>query len=117
MQNGGTITAPSTYLNIGGSLTRSGSTIFTHNNGTTTFYSSTGQTISGSMVGSNAFNNVEFRGVGTKSFGSNSASTTNFTIQSDSGTVTFPSTYLSIAGNYTNSGGDDGIAHNRHHDV
>ena len=99
----GAVTAPSTYLYLGGDFSRSGT--FTHNSGTTTFYKTSGaQSISSAMTNGNGFNNVEFTGSGTKSFGANSASTTNFIIDSASGAVTAPSTLLTISGNYTNNG-------------
>ncbi len=56
------------------------------------------------MTGTSAFPNTTFLGAGTKSFGANAASTTNFFIDSTSGAVTAPSSLLSIAGNYSNSG-------------
>ncbi len=97
--SGITVTAPSTNLTVGSSLSSNGT--FSHNSGTVIF--NVAGAITSSMIGANAFNNLIFRGSGIKNFGTNSASTTNFTIESTSGIVTFPSTLLSISGNYTNN--------------
>jgi len=101
----GAVTAPSSAsggLTIAGNYTNNA--VFTHNSGTVYASSSSAQTFSGTATGTSAFNHVVFIGAGTKSFFAGSrASTSNFTILSGSGAVTAP-TYLSIAGNYTNSG-------------
>jgi hypothetical protein len=97
----GTVTAPSTVLNITKDYTNTGGT-FTHNSGTTTFAGTAAQTISGIATGTSAFNNVSFLGAGTKTFSSN-ASTSNFLVNTGSATVTTP-TILSISGHYTNNG-------------
>ena len=114
--SGGTVTAPSTNLSVGVNLTRNLGT-FTHNSGTIILNGINAQTISG-MTGSNALNNITFRGAGTKSFGFSAASTTDFTIDSDSGIVTAPESVvkgLTIAGNYTNNAGDGKFLHNKSH--
>ncbi|MDP3784731.1 MAG: hypothetical protein Q8R12_01485, partial [bacterium] len=97
----GSVTAP-TLLSVGGNYTNSGT--FTHNSGTVYFSGTSAQTLFGVMATSSPFNNVEFLGAGTKTFGASYASTSAFTINSGSGTVTAPSTILSISGNYSNSG-------------
>lgn len=97
----GAVTAPSTLLTISGNYSNAGT--FTQSAGTTTFDGAGSQNISGTLVGSSPFNHLEFLGAGTKTFGSN-ASSTNFFIRTGSGTVTAPSGYLSIAGNYRNLG-------------
>jgi hypothetical protein len=98
----GAVTAPSSVLYVGSGFSRSGS--FAHNSGTTTFSKSVGAiSISNTMTGTNAFNNVEFRGGATKSFGNNSASTTNFYVDSSSAAVTVPP-LITVSGNYSNNG-------------
>jgi len=68
---------------------------------TTTFNGASAQSISGSLIDTDAMGNVAFAGAGTKTFSSN-ASTTNFTIQSGATTVAPAS--LTVGGNYLNSG-------------
>jgi len=60
------------------------------------------QTITGTLTGTSAFNNVTLVGDSTKTFASN-ASTSAFTISTNA-TVVAPPDSLSISGNYTNSG-------------
>ncbi|MEO6158555.1 MAG: hypothetical protein ABIQ39_13120, partial [Ilumatobacteraceae bacterium] len=98
-----TVTAPSGTLSITGSYSNSGA--FTANAGTVSFNSTaTGKTISGSLTGTNAFKNITFNGIGGGwSFAGNSADVTGaFTITN--GTVTAPSTTLTLKGNYSNAG-------------
>ena len=97
----GAVTAPS-LLSISGNYTNGGT--FTHNSGTVYLSGASPQTLFGVMATSSPFNNVQFLGAGTKSFGSSYASTSAFTIDSTSGAVTAPSTVLSISGNYANNG-------------
>ncbi len=104
---GGSFVAPANF-NVGGSWQNFGGT-FSHNNGTVTMngvgiastYSVTG---TGSLAGSNKFNNLTFNGAGTTfNFGAIATEVLgNFTISA--GTVTAPSTTLNISGNYSNSG-------------
>ncbi|MEI6462258.1 MAG: DUF2341 domain-containing protein [bacterium] len=98
----GTVTAPSTTLTITGSYSNSGT--FTHNSGTVLFNATTtGKTLSGTMTTTSSFYNLTFNGSGGAwSFGANSATVANdFTITL--GTLTAPSTTLTITGNYSNS--------------
>lgn len=84
------------------------------NNGTFTKTGTTGniffsspvmaQTISGNITGTSALGTTTFRGAGTKSFSATNASTSSFIIESGSGTVTAPSSILTIEGNYLNNG-------------
>src|SRR3989344_4691888 len=80
----GAVTAPS-LLSISGNYTNGGT--FTHNSGTVYLSGASPQTLFGVMATSSPFNNVQFLGAGTKSFGSSYASTSAFTIDSTSGTV------------------------------
>jgi hypothetical protein len=75
--------------------------VYSPGTGTTTFSSTTAQTISGALSGASALGTVTFTGAGTKTL-ANNASTTNLTINSGA-TVVAP-TYLSISGNYNNAG-------------
>lgn len=102
MIKNGSVTAPSSKLTIGGNYTNNGT--YTHNSGTTTFSGSSAQVLAGAMTGTSAFSHVEFRGAGTKTFGSNAASTTNFDIISGSGAVTAPSTNLTVGGDFVSAG-------------
>jgi len=93
---------------IQGSYSNSGT--FTHSDGTVKFNDTAGsKTLAGTMTGSSPFFNLTFDGVsGGWSFNNNSAEVDgNFTI--DNGTVTVPSTTLTITGNYSNS---DTFTHN-----
>ncbi|MCD6011750.1 MAG: hypothetical protein K0Q79_1612 [Flavipsychrobacter sp.] len=99
----GTVTAPSSTLQVAGNWSNSGT--FTNNSGTVTMNAtSTGKTLSGSMTGSNKFHNLTFNGSGGAwSFGSTAADVgNNFTITT--GTVTAASSTLQVAGNWSNSG-------------
>jgi hypothetical protein len=86
-------------LSVAGNWSNAGT--FTARSGTTTFSGAAAETLAGSMVGGNAFNNIAFSGAGTKSF-SNNASTTNVTIQAGSGAVTAPSGLWSVSGYWNN---------------
>ncbi|MCH7883221.1 hypothetical protein IIA95_02300 [Patescibacteria group bacterium] len=79
-----------------------GSTFTEGGNAVTFNATTTGKTIAGTLTGSNAFGNVTFNGSGGAWTFSNNASTSAFAITS--GTVTAPSSLLSISGNYTNNG-------------
>jgi 6-phosphogluconolactonase (cycloisomerase 2 family) len=87
------------WLTIAGNLTQNGTWIA--GAGTTTFASTTAQTISGTLTATSSLGNVVFSGSGTKTFSSN-ASTTNITIASSTPVVA-PS-HLTVQGNYANSG-------------
>jgi uncharacterized protein YjiK len=100
INSGATVTGPATNLSIFGTYTNNGT--FTHNSGTTTFAGGSSQYIAGTLTGTSAFKNLTFTNSGTKSFSAN-ASTTNFLILSDSGTVT-AQPLISVAGNFYNSG-------------
>ena len=101
---GATLSPGSTTLTVGGSWANNGSFAA----GTSTIImnaATTGNTLSGSMTGSNAFNNLTFNGIGGAwSFGANSASIGgNFTMTV--GTLTAPSTTLQVAGNFVHTAG------------
>lgn len=99
----GTVTAPSSTLQVTGNWSNSGS--FTNNSGTVVMNATTsGKTLSGTMTGSSKFYNLTFNGSGGAwSFGSSAADVeNNFTITA--GTVTAPSSTLQVAGNWSNSG-------------
>ena len=100
----GTATAPGSgnTLYVGGAYSNSGT--FTHNSGKVVFNGGAAQTLGATMIGTSAFNHVDFTGAGTKSFGTASASTTNFTIAAGAGAVTAPSTFLESSGDFSNSG-------------
>lgn len=103
ISSGGTVTAPSSgLLSISGDLVQDGT--YTNNSATILFDGTAAQSFSGTMVNTSALGNVLFSAGSTKTFGANSASTTNLTISSGSGAVTAPSTLLSVSGNYTNNG-------------
>lgn len=90
-------------ISIGGNY--SNSDTFSAHSGTVTFTATgTGHTISGNLTGSNKFNNLTFNGSGGAwSFGANSADVgADMTITL--GTVTAPSTTLTISGSYSNAG-------------
>jgi hypothetical protein len=98
-----TVTAPTGSLTITGSYSNNGA--FTANSGTVLFNSTaSGKTIAGSITGANAFNILTFNGVGGAwSFAGNAADVTGaFTITN--GTVTAPSTTLTLKNNYSNAG-------------
>jgi hypothetical protein len=98
-----TVTAPSGTLTVGGSYANNGS--FAANAGTVLFSATTaGKTIAGSLNAANAFNNITFNGVGGGwSFGV-VAAYVNAAMTITNGTVTAPSTTLTLKGNYSNAG-------------
>ncbi len=99
----GSVTAPSSTLQVGGSWSNGGT--FTNNGGALVMYATTtGKTLGGSMTGSNGFNTLTFNGVGGAwTFGSNAADVAgNFAITN--GTVTAPSSTLTVVGNWNNAG-------------
>jgi len=96
------MTATST-LAVGTTWSNSGT--FTAGSNTSVIFTSTtsGQTISGNLTGSNAFNNITFNGVGGGwSFSNDADVKGNFTITN--GSVTPPSGTLQVAGSWTNNG-------------
>jgi hypothetical protein len=97
----GTLTAPSTTMQVGGNWSNSGT--FNHNNGTVAMTSTTtGKTLSGTMTGTSKFNNLTFNGIGGGwTFSSNVDINGSFNI--NNGTVTAPA-ILQIAGSWNNSG-------------
>ena len=99
----GTVTAPSTTLTVTGNYANTGT--FTHNSGTVTLNATdSGNTLTGTMTTTSGFNNLTFNGSGGAwSFAANSADVaTAFTITN--GTVTAPSTTLTVSGDFANSG-------------
>jgi hypothetical protein len=100
----GSVTAPSATLQVGGNWSNSGS--FTNNGGTLVMTAtSTGKTFTGSMTGSDKFNNLTFDGVGGAwSFGANAA-TVNGTLSITNGAVTGPSSTLNLNGDFLSAGG------------
>ncbi|HUD20551.1 MAG TPA: LamG-like jellyroll fold domain-containing protein [Candidatus Saccharimonadales bacterium] len=103
IKSGATLNMAGSALNISGNYTNGGT--FTAGANTTTFTSTTtGKTLSGTMTSPSNFNILVFNGSGGAwSFGANSA-TTSSDLTITAGTVTAPSTTLSIGGNYSNSG-------------
>ena len=104
----GTVTAPSNTLTITGSYSNSGT--FTHNDGEVIFNDTVGsKTLAGAMTSGSSFYNLTFNGSGGGwTFGGNAAAVANdFGITN--GSVTAPSSSLTIGGNFDNS---DSFAHN-----
>ena len=100
---GGLLAPPSASFTIAGSFVNNGT--FTANGGTVVFDSTNpSKTISGSLTSGNKFNNLIFNGIGGSwSFGVSSVDIgSNLTITN--GTLTAPSTTLTISGNYSNAG-------------
>ena len=99
----GTVTAPSGTLTLGGNYANSGT--FTHNSGSVLFAATSSKTLSGSMIGVNSFNNLQFSGIGGSWAFSASAQTATNTgdITITNGTVTAPAGTLTIGGNLTNT--------------
>ena len=100
----GTLNANSYNLKIGGNYSNSGA--FGSGTGAVLFEASdTGNTISGSLTGSNKFNNVVFNNPdGAWTFGSNAAEIGgNFSV--GAGAVTAPSSTLTIGGDFVNTPG------------
>ncbi|MFZ2252682.1 MAG: hypothetical protein WAW13_00740 [Minisyncoccia bacterium] len=98
IQTGATVVAPS-ILSLSGNYTNNGT--FTHASGTVLMSSTSAQSLTGTLLGTSAFNNLSFTGAGTKTF-SNNASTSNFTV--DAGATVVAPSILSLSGNYTNNG-------------
>ena len=100
--NSGTVTAPSTILQITGNYTNSAT--FTHNSGTVVLNGNTaGLTLNGNMTGGNAFNNLTINGTSGAWTATNGVTTANnFSILN--GTFTAPAGGLIIGGSYTNNG-------------
>ncbi len=101
--SGGILDVNNLNITVGGNW--SNTAVFSAGSGTVTFNSTaTGKTISGTLTGTSKFNNLTFNGSGGAwSFGANSADVDgNFTITN--GTVTAPSTTLTVNGDFSNSG-------------
>jgi hypothetical protein len=101
----GTVTAPSTTLQIAGNYSNNGT--FTHNGGTVQMNGTVaGLTLSGNMTlaTSSRFNNLTFNGLGGSwTINANADAVNNFTVTT--GTVTTPASHmLTIGGSWTNSG-------------
>lgn len=92
-----TVTTP-VSLSVAGDYTNNG--YVQHIKNTVTMSGESAQVATGTMTGEQSFYNLNFTGAGAKTFGSN-ASTTNVTVESDSGTVTLPSVF-SMLGRMTN---------------
>jgi hypothetical protein len=102
INSGASLIGSADYLSVSGHYTNNGD--FAGNSGTIMFNGSSGQNLSGQMVGtSDDFNNVYFIGAGNKVFQANASTTGDFTIDATSGTVQ-ASTLLTIGGSYSNSG-------------
>ncbi|MCK5592282.1 MAG: hypothetical protein KAI72_10040, partial [Candidatus Pacebacteria bacterium] len=110
---GALLSSGSTPLIIGGNYTNSG--IFTHSNGTTTFDGTTQQTLSGSMIGDNAFYGLSI----TNNFGSDpdtspslifgsAASSTNFYVTTASTKLRFQASTGYTFTNFHLNGQDTG---------
>ncbi len=99
----GTVTAPSSTLTLTSSYSNSGT--FTNNSGTVLFNATTtGKTLAGAMTAGNKFYNLTFNGSGGAwSFAGNSADVANDFIIT-AGTVTAPSSTLTLSNNYSNGG-------------
>ncbi len=100
----GTLNANSYNIKIGGNYSNSGT--FDSGTGAVLFEASdVGNTLTGSMVGANKFNNLVFNNAdGAWSFGNNSADIGgNFSV--GAGAVTAPSTNLTIGGDFVNTPG------------
>ncbi len=99
-----TLSGGSATLTLVGNYTNNGT--FTAGAGTVAFTAAdAGNTLDGSMTGSNKFNNITFNNaVGTWTFGANSADVGgNFTITT--GIVVAPSTTLKVGGNFVHTAG------------
>jgi hypothetical protein len=97
----GTVTLPSGGLTITGNFSNSGT--YTNNSATTTFNSTSAQSIGGTLTNTSALGNVSFLGAGTKTFSAN-ASTTNLLINAGATAVAPASGYLFVAGQFNNAG-------------
>lgn len=99
----GTFTAPST-LYLTGSLSRTGGT-FAHNSGTINFAATAaGKTISSGFTGTSSLYAVNFTGVGG-GWTFQGAATIAQHLTLSAGTVVAPASTLSVAGDFTRSGG------------
>lgn len=109
--SGGTLDANGQAMGVQGSWNNSGGT-FTSNSNIVTFDDTDGgETLAGTMTGTSSFYDVVFNDGGNSgawSFGSNSATVTH-DLTITGGTVTAPSTTLTIAEDFTNS---DEFTHN-----
>ena len=72
----GAVTAPSTKLTITGNFTNNAT--FKHNSGTTTLSGTVPQRLSGTMIGTSAFQNLELANSTASTTFANNASTTNY---------------------------------------
>jgi len=85
----GTMTAPD-LLSIAGNYSNSGT--FAHNNGTTTFNGVVNQTLTGNMIGSSAFRNLEILNntlTATTTFANNASTTANFYVPVSNARIAF----------------------------
>ena len=99
----GTVTLPTTRLNVGGSFTVTGG-FFAHNNAEVRFTSGGAESIQVSGTPFlNSFYDVLFASAGDWSFVDTNATTTNTWTQSN-GNVTFPSGRLTVGRDFTTSG-------------
>lgn len=100
----GTVTMPTGTTTLAGSWNSVGG-VFAHNNSTLYMTSNGVETLSASGTAfTNNFYNLVFNGSGSWSFLDTNATTSNdFRIQQ--GTVTLPSSKLSVSGNFINTGG------------
>ncbi len=98
----GTLNANNLNITLGGNWTNNGGT-FTSGTGTTTFSSTTAQSIFKS--GGETFNNITFTGAGVKSFASAVTANSNVVINSGASVDVSTSNFqLTIKKNFTNSG-------------
>ncbi len=94
----GTVTFPSNTLTVGGSFTQSGGA-FTHNSGTVQFTSASAEIID---INSSSFNSLSFTGTGSWSFADASITVLD-DVTVNGGTLTLPSSTLTLGGSFTNS--------------
>ena len=103
LTNGGTLTLSSGAFNIGGNFTNNGT--FTYSTSTITFNGSSGQTIGGTSYPT--FYNLTISGTSgeTVNLGGNQTVSHNLNITSCTLDATTSNYNLTVAGNFTNSGG------------
>lgn len=105
----GTVTMPTGTTTLSGSFVNSGGT-FAHNNGLMLMNTSGAETLTiGGSGFINTLYNIRFSGSGSWSFVDTHATTSNNFVITQ-GSVTLPSSVLSVGGDFTNSGGT--FAHN-----
>lgn len=106
--SGGSVTAPSSNLNVAGSWQNTGVNNFNNNNGTVTMNGAGTFSLSGNMTGiypsGNRFNNLVFNNIGgTWGISSNLDAAGNFTVTN--GTVNNTSSLLQVFGNFSTATG------------